>query len=391
MGYFSELTISMMESPQLTGLHKFVCPQCVADEVLAKLVVENAKSSSCSYCGEESEDKSMIAAPYDIIMKHIYDTIFMYYGDAQDVGMPYIEKEWLLPETDLWEIIGEFDPGWPGDFCDDLIGSADPNLYLVKHVNEDWTLDTNSNALKYGWSAFKEQVLYKTRYLFLSEPEDKYSAGRPDYIPVSKMMDALGVLCYKEGLIKKIPLGTKFYRVRSGSGYTCFKDIGVPPEGAASAGRMNPPGISYFYIAYDSTTAEKEVLTDQTEWTSSEFTLLKEINVIDFVELPTIPSIFETDKYNIRQELIFLNSFVNDLTLPIQKDGREHVDYVPTQIISEYFRYRFRLEDGESVLGLRYSSVKNEHGVNVAIFSSDNNALAELFSLDSVNVVKCKE
>jgi len=161
-----------------------------------------------------SEGGELISAPYNIVMKRVYETIFQYYADAQDVDMPWVEKEWLMPDANIYEVMGEFDPGWSSDFCVDLAESCDPNLYLVKHVNKDWSIESPASALSYGWSAFKEQVLFKTRYLFLSEPEDDFSAGRPDYIPISSMLDALGTLCNSENLVKTIPAGTEFYRVR---------------------------------------------------------------------------------------------------------------------------------------------------------------------------------
>ncbi len=376
-----------MESPQLTGNDKTICAECVSDKALCNLVNGNLSSSVCSYCGEESEDGHLIAAPYDLIMQRVYDSIFMYYADAQDTDMPWVEKEWLMPEANIWEVVDEFDPGWNHEFVEDLVDSCDPNLYLVQHVNNDWALENPHSALAYGWTTFKEHILYKTRYLFLSEPEDEYSSGRPDYIPISKMLDALGYLCNKENLIKKIPAGTEFYRVRArrkGEEFGEFSDIGVPPKGIASAGRMNPAGISYFYLAYDQDTAEKEVITFAKKWSIAKFSTKSDIMVIDFVSIPDIPSLFEPEKYDTRNNMLFLVKLVNELTLPVSKDGSEHIDYVPTQVVSEYFRYRFKTENKESVLGIRYPSVKNGGGVNLAIFESDNEMLKKYFELESI-------
>lgn len=387
MGYHSDLMIEMYESPRLSGLDKFICADCVVDEALVDLVKDNLSASSCSYCEDISENGELISAPYNVIMERIYETIFQYYADAQDVDMPWVEKEWLMPETNIYEVIVEFDPGWSGDFFEDIASSSDPSLYLVGHVNNDWSIECPASALSYGWSAFKEQVLFRTRYLFLSEPEDEYSSGRPDYIPISKMIDALGALCNAENLVRTIAAGTEFYRVRVNSGeitYSEFSDVGVPPKGIASAGRMNPAGISYFYVAYDQVTAEKEVVDTATKWTIAKFEILREITIVDFVDLPPIPSVFSEDSYEARQHLAFLTSLVNELTLPVSKDGREHVEYVPTQIVSEYFRYRFKAKDGKRILGLRYPSVKSESGINIAIFESENESLEKLFKLISI-------
>ena len=112
--------------------------------------------------------------------------------------------------------------------------------------------------------------------------------------------------------------------------------------------------------------------------------MLKDIKVIDFVDLPKTPSVFEPEKYDAKQNLSFLSSFVEELTLPVSKDGREHVEYVPTQIISEYFRFRFKTKDDQPILGLRYRSVKNPEGINIAVFDSNNESLEKWFELLSI-------
>lgn len=52
--------------------------------------------------------------------------------------------------------------------------------------------------------------------------------------------------------------------------------------------------------------------------------------------------------------LCFLQKFIHDITLPVELDGREHVDYVPTQVFTEYLRYAFLAR----VDGLTFPSVQ---------------------------------
>jgi hypothetical protein len=377
----------MQESPQLSGLEKTICADCVVDSALAELVKANLSSSVCSYCGQEGRNGCFIAAPYNVIMERIYDSIFKYYADAQDTSMPWVEKNWLVPETNIWEIIEDFDIEWSGEFIADLADSCDPSLYLVEHVDSDWSVENQYFSLLSGWQAFKDQILYKTRYLFLSEPVDEYSSDRPDYISISNMLDALGNLCNQENLLTTIPKGTECYRVRvmnEDDNFISFSDVGVPPKGKACAGRMNPAGISYFYVAFDQKTAEKEVISSAEKWAIARFRVTEDLLVVDFACMPQVPSIFQPEEYEARQNLLFLESFVNDLTLPISKDGSEHVDYVPTQIVSEYFRYRFRTEGKVPILGIRYPSVKHEGGINLAIFESELLKLEKYFELESI-------
>lgn len=389
MGYFSDLSISMNEGPQISKLDKNVCGECVVDDALRLLVNENLSSYSCDYCGEVGEGV-LVAAPFNTIMLRIYESVVKEYADAQDVDAPWAEHEWQVDQLYIQDVLGDFDPGWGAGFSENVADCFDPNIYWVKHSGNDWSVEDPSDTLMYGWDNFKEQVLTKTRYLFLAEPEDELSSGRPDYIPISKMLDALGQTCIRENLVTVVPAGTEFYRVRHASSkdyFSTFSEMGVPPMGIASAGRMNPAGISYFYVAYEKDTAKKEVLDWSKRWFTAKYCTNVDLKVIDFSMLPDIPSVFEPDLYDSRHNRYFLHAFRHDLISPVTKDGKEHVDYVPTQIVSEYFRYHFKVEKEEGVIGLRYPSVKNKDGTNLAIFLSTNDELEGLFEL--LNIEEC--
>ncbi|MGB1239679.1 MAG: RES family NAD+ phosphorylase, partial [Pseudomonadales bacterium] len=195
-----------------------------------------------------------------------------------------------------------------------------------------------------------------------------------------------------EKMVTVISAGTEFYRVRHASPkeqFSTFSEMGVPPVGNASAGRMNPAGISYLYVAYQKETAEKEVLEWSKRWFTAKYKTKVDIPIIDFSVAPSIPSIFEPELYKSRHNSYFLNAFIKDLIAPVSKDGKEHVDYVPTQIVSEYFRYRFKDENGNGVMGLKYPSVKDKNGTNIAVFSSNNEDLEEMFEL--LEIQECSQ
>ena len=52
--------------------------------------------------------------------------------------------------------------------------------------------------------------------------------------------------------------------------------------------------------------------------------------------------------------------FISDFTKAIQRSGYEHIDYVPTQIVTEYFRHVFKIGDQINIDGIIYPSSKNE-------------------------------
>lgn len=382
MGYFSDLAISMSEEPNITERDTHVCKDCVVDEALQLLVDKNLSSKTCSYCGEKSS--KLIAASFNVIMLRIYETISTKYADAQDLNMPWVEGGWLTDEIYTTDVVGDFDPGWNGQFLDDIIDSLDPMTYWAEHSKGDWAVVNPSQALHYGWESFKNQILTKTRYLALSEPEDEHEVGRPDYIPISNMLDALGYIFEKHGNIHIQPGNTEFFRVRAakaGESFTRFEDLGLPPVGVASGGRMNPPGISYFYIALDEATATAEVIDKDTEYFVGRFKSKKDLRLVDFVRLPQTPSLFEPKLYDQRHSILFLYQLKDDLIKPVSKDGREHIEYIPTQVISEYFRYRFKDSSGDGIDGFIYPSIKKDGGINIVVFESENDNLQRTFTL----------
>ena len=198
------------------------------------------------------------------------------------------------------------------------------------------------------------------------------------------MLDALGSIFNNYGLFIDLPSDQSLYRVRACSDdevFESFESMGVPPIGIASGGRMNPAGISYFYLAREKKTAKKEVLFKETSYYLGTFKNISPLKLINFSDLPSAPSPFEENSYDIRHAVRFLHCLKEDIIKPVSKDGREHIDYIPTQIISEYFRYRFKDKDGNHVDGFIYPSVKNDGGTNIVIFDSDNTSLESKFSL----------
>ncbi|MDC4413849.1 RES domain-containing protein [Acinetobacter baumannii] len=381
MGYFSDKAIEQNEDFNLSGLNKTICYECVKDKYLAKVILENSVSKKCSYCDKKFRSKK--AATYNFIMNKIYQTIFNYYGNADNLNIPFDEGEWVVGSTSIEDVLFEINPGWDDNFSIDLANSADPWLYLVKHSKGDWLEIPESETLLYSWDSFKNQILYKTRYLFLNEPNDDFADNQ--IIPVSSMLNALEKLCIELNLIKTVKKNSFFYRVRSHSkeeSFSEFDHMGVAPLRIATAGRMNPAGIPYFYIADSSLTAKLEVIKDQEHWSCAKFKLKKDIEVIDFSYLPEIPSIFEIEKYENRQKIIFLHDLVEDMSKPVGPDEKDHIDYIPTQVVSEFFRYRFK----PIVKGIKYRSVKNPKGLNIAFFESENKKIKEFFEL--INIEK---
>ena len=125
----------------------------------------------------------------------------------------------------------------------------------------------------------------------------------------------------------------------------------------------------------------------ETKYFIAKFVATQPLRLVNLIEGPEYPSLFLPELYDERHEIGFLYDFVSDISEPVAKDGREHVEYVPTQIVAEYLRYRFRDSQGKAINGLLYPSVKNPGGRNMVIFESTNEMLKDVFELVSID--KC--
>lgn len=369
-------------------LETFVCINCVSDSALQTIVRENLTSNTCTYCNLQSFSK--VAAPFELVMSQIYCSICQYYEDAASVSLPY-DGGWTKPEKEINDILEEFDPGWGDKFREDILSSIGYNKYWISHSDYNWSKFSPYQTLKFSWHDFKKQVMHKTRYIFLSEPIDKNDTVSPDHIPVAHFLDNLGELIKKFKLVKKVDAGLTIYRARAldkNENCRSLKDISVPPKEKTKSGRMNPAGIPYFYIACEASTAKKEANTEEhNNYCLGKMKTKQAVILLNLCDLPIIPSIFEPDKYDERNYINFLYNFKKDISRPISHDEQEHINYVPTQIISEYFRHKF-LYNKQKIDGIMFNSAVNKKGINITFFVSEHKEVEELVDLYNLST-KC--
>jgi hypothetical protein len=93
------------------------------------------------------------------------------------------------------------------------------------------------------------------------------------------------------------------------------------------------------------------------------------LQVLDLSRLPKRPDYYARQRWSL-DHLIFLEDFVKDISRPVVHDGHEHIDYVPTQILTEYFRYVYEGIDGARLDGIVYPSAQRKRRKSIVIFAS---------------------
>jgi hypothetical protein len=353
---------------------KFVCGQCLEDEALRATVKENAEASKCDYCGRKGRNGAKIAAPVDLILEQVYNGICLEYTDPVN-ELPYESREggYQGNVIDGFDVLDEVGPisnnaGLLEDLTDGLSGTSWCEI--------DYFAARRDDALRQSWAEFKHSVKHRHRYFFQNTVDDDDVYRGAGEIAPHEALDTIAKVVTEADMIVRISGGTKYFRARVHKPAVRIKtasSLGPPPsELAKYANRMSPAGISMFYGAEDRKTAVDETLdpsrTDPAVLTTGAFVATRDLYLLDLASVECVPSLFDAERGDRRRELSFLYEFTRDLSKRIVKDGREHIEYVPTQIVTEYFRDQFVLAEGGKLDGIRYYSAQRKGGICVVLF-----------------------
>jgi RES domain-containing protein len=346
----------------------YVCEDCVHDEFLKQRLRAAVEANECDYCGRTAEKS--IAAPVRVIQEIVGETVSHFFAEPSESGCPY-DGGFIIEPTDTDDVLLTLNLNCDdGLFAD--IKDAFTNDDWIPAAQGHWSSLHPNETLRYSWDRFSRWVQHETRFFF-SQVSNSSDDHEPQEIRVGDVLPTIGDLVTDLGLISNFPSKRKFYRARRwkpGATWVPSADtLGAPPSESATAGRMNPAGISYLYLADEEDTAIKEIMGDSSgEVVVAEFATIRELKVLDLIRLPDKPSIFDADRRDEREGIIFLEHFVGAISQPTAKDGREHVSYAPSQVMSEYFALVFKNDNIAHIEGIRYPSAVLSGGHNLVLF-----------------------
>lgn len=133
---------------------------------------------------------------------------------------------------------------------------------------------------------------------------------------------------------------------------------GMPPYRKTPNGRVNIAGIPILYTATEKETACAELRPMKDDYISiAEYCLTEDIYVANFI----LEQIERVEKRI--DGILFLENMFKSFSLPI---SNELIDYLPSEFISEYIRLNHK-----ELSGIRYSSLHNIGGYNLALFNDE--------------------
>ena len=369
---------------------KYVCIKHFDDPYLNEYIQENAHEGTCSYCG------AMHTKVLDMksFMQYINERLSQRLCPLDDANLPlassfYDDEEeeipgfsragvFILPNQaeqydDVQDVMYNYGLYTSNEQLNEDIESCfNEGLYTQADVfSED-----KDKELSYAWDYFSKMVKNKKRYTFFQDPHFLRQEEWKDDV-----LTEINQIC-ENILVSQLPKGTFIYRGRpneTGVPRTSFEELTAPPSKFAKENRMSATGISMFYGALDDNTPIQEIRNYAPDVVIDlgKFELQRDLVVIDLFKIPKHLSFWMPQHF---REYKFLKQFHLEITRPIDKNPS--IEYVPTQIFTEYIRFM----NNNHIDGIIYrSSLTGER--NVVLFY-DNETSANVLQLKKVINVK---
>lgn len=257
---------------------------------------------------------------------------------------------------------------------------------LVDAIEEDWYLFTDADAAQAvlsEWLAdgslnplgisLGDKVSYNDEILSVKATwetlKDEIKNRRRFNIDTISL-DNLGWSTFLDDARRPLDAGDSYYRARMLGGkpdlFTPDK-MGAPDAQHSTAGRANPEGIPYLYLSSGSLTTLYEVRATYLDRVAvGEFHIKggNTVTVMDFAgDGPKIPLI-DNDLTAGMKIRMLVKVISDDLSTPM-RSFYSPVEYVPTQFICEYIRYKYDVD------GISFNSSLHKGGVNYVIFKPE--------------------
>lgn len=349
---------------------KTVCSRCLNDEALIAAVLAEAGTEACDYCRERPSG-FCASAPVEVILKLIVDGFRTEYEDpVEQVLYSSADGGYQMPMDDTWDLLSEYEITENEELFTDLLNAIQQDHW----VQFDPYAASPQDALRWGWQGFREFVKHRRRYTFLVN-DDSEMLGAGD-ISMDAVPAALAEAIETAGQIRVLPAGTKWWRIRvhpAGESYHSACEIGSPPDEWAQDNRMTAKGIGAFYGSSTAEGARAEVAgyaAPEHSGTIGLFTLLRDISVVDLTTTEKVPSLFDEQDRLRRPAISFMRDFVESVRTVADPSDRQNLNYIPTQVIAEFFRYQLSGEAGP-VQAILWRSSKDPSVETCVIFASN--------------------
>ncbi|MHA7191950.1 RES family NAD+ phosphorylase [Arthrobacter sp. MDT2-16] len=339
-----------------------LCLDHIKDRRLSIELEEEDDLDACRLCGETITRRTSLDSVLLVVMEAVNGLFTPTYND------PY---EFDQHTTDQWGVV-EF-------VCDGVFDSTSDDLMqlFADCIHEESWAD-NPGSLEetvLGWDQFVDDVKSASRFVFLADNRLSTSYGSPGQRSAGFLNSLLPYIENESLRLLTVLLAAfAFYRgrlvSRPNDPMHLAKDLGPAPASVATSNRMSPTGIPMFYASGSPITACRELAAHGSERYAriGKFVSQRQLKVLDLTRLPKLPSPFDAEKRNHHGIMAFFTRFAEAITAPLEPGSVEELEYVPTQVVTEFFRW----VPENKIDGIKLKSAQDSKATYVLFFSASD-------------------
>lgn len=341
---------------------KYVCTRCLSEPAIQQFIQNNPIHKPCSYCDSANRPCSSI----DVVTEYILECIATEFESAI-YRTPYDGSDggYQVETFNTYELLYNVAPIEAHDeVLEDIVSEIGDETWV-----ESFDLSPEF-YFRMGWARLVETTRKRRFTALLDTPETGSLDAEESASPQASIKYILKAF-ENFSCVRALPSDTILYRIRrckKPGRLESAREMGSPPaDKATQANRMSPVGVSMFYGALDAKTANEETAPTEKDKESkpyvhiAEFVASRTLFLVDFIKiLNTSISLYENKKEQ-RAQLRLLHNLIQKFSKQRTENANEHLEYLPTQIITEYFRYCFEYNE-RPVDGIIYKSSVGARG-----------------------------
>lgn len=346
-----------------------ICLSHILEPFIVAELQSQAVDGKCQICSEVSSMANPIVE-FEAVQSIVMELITSHYQPEADSGAIW-DGQRYGPEV--------YEPrDIAYDFCTDVFQNDAEDeiieLLVEAFVVDEWTTSDSESleTAQFGWEQFASDVRFESRFVFLREFSLE-SVGAPHRS--ARFLWSLLPYVDEPGLslVTEIPAETAFYRGRlvkdRWSTLSGAEALGPAPAESASPNRMSPEGVPMFYGSATPETAIREIAAHGNRQFAriGAFRNRRTLKVLDLTKLPVLPSLFDKSQRKTHGVARFFKQFTENVTEPVRPDGRAHLHYIPTQVVTEFFRWVPKTK----IDGIKLPSAQDQSDTFVLFLTAD--------------------
>lgn len=318
-----------------------VCVECVKDKNIKKLIIKNGSKNTCTLCEEEHlsidfEDSDFFSLVKAVLRFNFSEWEYnrhwggdghecLFYGEDN----VFFEQERALSEDIYEELVLSITEG-------PVYEDYDKGISIFAGYGPDGM----QNMLLESIKSSSDISLVKLANRLKSE---NYFKVEKELLKIlAKFADVAKISLEKRAIFYRARVGISDKKRSLGGGFeteyhfTPYTEsaIGSPPPLMASAGRINRPGVAFFYCATDKYTAVSEVRPHPGDQVSiGKFTLSNKAKIFNLSESQLLHFYSSDKSLDTYIPLNTLSNFMNKVIPPSQRQ-----QYSFTQLIADCIR-----------------------------------------------------